>query len=66
MAATLVLQAVIWRLVSFMQFFGEPFSSDYYAGLPSETALYLQRIAQEVVLANLVLWNRNQSKQPAG
>ena len=47
-------------------FFGEPFSSDYYAGLPSETALYLQRIAQEVVLANLVLWNRNQSKQPAG
>lgn len=49
-----------------MQFFGEPFSSDYYAGLPSETALYLQRIAQEVVLANLVLWNRNQSKQPAG
>ena len=44
----LVLQQLFGGLCLLCNFFGEPFSSDYYAGLPSETALYLQRIAQEV------------------
>lgn len=51
--------------VFYTVFFGEPFHSDYYAGLPPEEALYLQRTAQEVVLSNLVLWNIVPSKQPA-
>lgn len=36
---------------------GRPFTSDYYAGLPAETALYLQRIASESVTTNLPLLN---------
>lgn len=51
--------------VFYTVFFGESFQSDYYAGLSSDEALYLQRIAQEVVLSNLVLWNRKMSKQPS-
>lgn len=34
---------------------GHPFSSDYYAGLPAETALYLQKIAGEAVSDNLYI-----------
>ena len=50
--------------VFYTTFFSEPFSSDYYDGLPEEDARYLQRIAQEVVLSNPVLWNHKKSQQP--
>lgn len=45
-------------------FFQERYTSDYYAGLPEEEALYLQHIAQETVFSNPSLWNIRSSVQP--
>lgn len=45
-------------------FFQKRFTSDYYAGLPKQEALYLQRIAQETVFSNPSLWNLRPSVQP--
>ncbi len=38
---------------------GRPFTSGYYAGLPAETALYLQKIAGETLTANRSLLGLN-------
>lgn len=45
-------------------FFQKRYTSDYYAGLPEEEALYLQRTAQETVFSNLSLWNIHPPAQP--
>ncbi|MDR0429341.1 MAG: succinylglutamate desuccinylase/aspartoacylase family protein [Tannerellaceae bacterium] len=45
-------------------FFGRSYTSTYYADLPQEEALYLQRTAQETVLGNLTLWNIRPFTQP--
>lgn len=50
--------------VFYSVFSGMPYSSVYTAGLPAETAAYLQRIAQEVVFANAGLWNIRPVPQP--
>ena len=40
---------------------GLKYKSDYYDGLPEADACYLQRIAQEVVFSNPILWNLKKS-----
>ena len=45
-------------------FFQKPYTGTYYAGLPEEKALYLQRIAQETVFSNPSLWNIQPTMQP--
>lgn len=44
--------------------FRKPYTSTYYANLPKEQALYLQRTAQETVLSNLSIWNMQPEMQP--
>lgn len=45
-------------------FFRKTYTSTYWADLPKEEALYLQRTAQEVVFSNLSLWNIQPTAQP--
>ena len=45
-------------------FFQKPYTGTYYAGIPEEEALYLQRIAQETVFSNPSLWNIQPTMQP--
>ncbi|MCC8153430.1 MAG: succinylglutamate desuccinylase/aspartoacylase family protein [Tannerellaceae bacterium] len=50
--------------VFYSLFYQKPYRSDYYAGLPEQEAVYLQRIAQEVVFSNPTLWNVRKVPQP--
>ncbi|MBQ8500787.1 MAG: succinylglutamate desuccinylase/aspartoacylase family protein [Bacteroides sp.] len=50
--------------VFYTLFFDEAYSSNYYDGLSEVDARYLQRVAQEVVLSNRMLWNLTTSTQP--
>lgn len=50
--------------VFYALFSEKTFKSDYYDGLPEADACYLQRIAQEVVFSNPILWNLKKSSQP--
>lgn len=45
-------------------FFGNTYTSTYWADLPKDEALYLQRTAQELVFSNLPLWNIQPIAQP--
>lgn len=50
--------------VFYTTLFQETYQSAYTGGLPADDAAYLQRIAQEVVLSNEVLWNILPNPQP--
>lgn len=50
--------------VFYALFYGQPFRSSFTAGLDPNVAYYLQKTAQETVLSNGVLWNRQSMTQP--